>query len=201
MAKINDKLLSELERLVANCTMKREMLLQSALSKAKVKKALNITSGVLALLSAGAITTVLVKYFGNETLQIIAALTAAISGFISLLITAYYVEEETSKIFEGSSKYLSLRDKAYRLLINPNASNEQVFNDLANLQSEYAQYDGSYSKYTRYKKSLRPRSKYSSQIPPSLSRQQKKVDQAIDVEMKNFDKEVASLKKQNGKQE
>ncbi len=99
MVRIYDKLLFELERLIENSTMKREMLLQSALSKAKIKKGLNITSGVLALFSAGAITTVLVKYLGNETQQIIAALTVAISGFISLIITAYYAEQDTSKIF------------------------------------------------------------------------------------------------------
>ena len=194
MEKINETLLFELRRIVTNCAVKREMFLQSALSKSKTKKILNITSGSLALLSAGAITAVLTVYLGDKILQIVAALTAAISGFISLLLTSYFVEEETSKIFEGASKYLSLRDKSYRMLINPNSSNEQIFKDLEILLNEYAQLDESYAKYLKAKIFTAPDSTYISQIPQGISTKDKNIEKAYNAEMGNFEKEVTLLK-------
>ncbi len=206
MAKLSDKILAELQRIVLNCTMKRELLLQSAISKSKMKKGLTISSGILALFSAGTITSVIVKYFGNETLQILAAITAALSGILSLILTIYYAEENTSKIFEGASKYLLLRDKAYRLLIRPNNSNDKLFDDLATLQTEYAQLDEPFSKYVRYKKTFRGSflmSRQSSQPPAILTminkdkiKRQDKIDTAINIELDNFDKELSALKKE-----
>jgi len=95
---IDDKLLSELQRIVINCTTKRELLLQSAIRRTRIKKNLTISSGLLSLLSAGAITTVLVKYLGNDILQIIAAAAAALSGIFSLILTINYAEENTTNI-------------------------------------------------------------------------------------------------------
>lgn len=207
MAKINDNILSELQRTVMNCTMKRELLLQSAISKSKTKKGLTISSGILALFSAGTITSVIVKYFGNETLQIIAAITAALSGILSLVLTIYYAEENTTKIFEGASKYLLLRDKAYRLLIKPNNSNDKIFDDLANLQTEYAQLDEPFSKYIRYKKTFRGSflmDRHSSQPPAILTmlnkdkiKRQNKIDAAVNTEFDNFEKELSAIKRDN----
>lgn len=211
MSKVNVKIIREIERIVLNSTKKREMLLQNALSRSKMKRRLTISSGILALFSAGAITTVIVKYYGNETLQIIAAITATISGFLSMTITIYYAEEVTSKIFEGSSKYLSLRDKAYRLLIHPNSSIEQTYSDLANLQTEYAQLDESFSKYTRFKKTFLAkrrerrfkRNLQNEQEGPvfminprkNFSVQRARVQKVLDNEEENFKREVALLKK------
>lgn len=198
MSRVNAKIVREIERIVVNSSAKREILLQRALSKSIIKKRLTIYSGILALFSAGAITTVIVKFFGNEILQIIAAISAAISGSLSIIITIYYAEEDTSKMFEGSSKYLSLKDKAYRILINPNSSNEQTYNDLANLQIEYAQLDESFSKYTRYKKLIASKQSYiGSQIPPPRIKTKKEliVQKAYDNEMAIFKKEVALLRK------
>ena len=183
------------KRVVTNCAMKREMLLHDALSRSKQKKRLTFISGLLALFSAGTITTVIVKFFDNEVLQIIAAFTAATSGFISLMTSVYYVEEETSKIFLGSSKYLALRDKAYRLLIQPNTTNEQIFKELENLLVEYAQLDESYSKYLKIE--------YMSPTDPfqqlrGLGRiERQKVEKAYYGELKNFDKKVGSMRNNN----
>ncbi|RAJ80086.1 hypothetical protein CLV59_105193 [Chitinophaga dinghuensis] len=152
MSNINSDILSELRRIVLNCTDKRTLLLYNALQKARIRKTLSILSGILALFSAGTITSVIIKYLGDEILQIIAALTAALSGTLSLTLAIYFDEENISKSFEGASKYLSLRDRAYRSLINPNNSNTELYDVLANLHSDYAELDERFSKYTRYKR-------------------------------------------------
>ncbi|MCH7410188.1 hypothetical protein MM239_12340 [Belliella sp. DSM 111904] len=183
MEKIKHDLLLAVEIFILNCTKKRQMLLQNAISKAKVRKRLAVTSGILALLSAGAITSVLIKFLGNEILQIVGAFSAALSGFISLLITSNYKEEETSIIFEGSSKYLLLRDKAYRILINPNISQKLIFNNLDALQTEYGNLDGIYSKYfilTGKYDRLR-----SGGFP--IPKFEKDIDDALEIEMTKFD--------------
>lgn len=206
MAKINEGLLAEMQRIVLNCTMKRELLLQTAISNSKLRKGLTITSGILALFSAGAITSVIVKYFGSDLLQVVAAISAALSGTLSLILTIYFAEENTSKIFEGASKYLALREKSYRLLLKPNNSNDKFYEDLAGLQNEYAQLDQPYSKYIHFKKKFRfsfLMERHSSQPPTLLLKlnkdkvkKQEAVDKAIDNEMDLFDKETAPLKKQ-----
>ncbi|MFN2440491.1 MAG: hypothetical protein ABR503_14905, partial [Chitinophagaceae bacterium] len=198
----------ETKRIVLNCTQKRELLLQSAISKSKSKKGLTITSGILALFSAGAITSVIVKYFGNDFLQIIAAITAALSGILSLILSIYFSEENTSKIFEGASKYLTLRDKTYRLLLKPNNTNEKFYEELSILQSEYAQLDEPYSKYVHYKKTFRFLflvDRKSSHMPGFLKklnadkiRIQEKLDNARDSEWNTLSHLESHLTKNDG---
>ena len=65
-------------------TFKRAYLITKAGKRFRTKKGLAIASGVLALLSASAITAVLTTYIGKTGLQVVAAITAAISGIIYL---------------------------------------------------------------------------------------------------------------------
>src|SRR6202012_4854697 len=74
----------EIDRLESNASMRRDMLFDSAINREKVKKTLTIISGVLALFSATAITTILTKLVGSIAVQVLAALSAFASGIISL---------------------------------------------------------------------------------------------------------------------
>lgn len=146
---IEPELFTQVKRLVINCTRKREILLIIAHRKSKLKKNLTVLSGILSLLSATTITAVLVKYVGEQSLQIFAALTAAVAGITSLLITTYFIDDEISQHFDGSSKYLSLRERTYRLVYTPNITDSELFDNLVVMQDEYASLDETYSKWTK----------------------------------------------------
>jgi len=85
---------SEFERLTRNATIRREDLFRSAQKKARRRKMLNVLAGILSLTSAAAITAVINKYFTSDGVQIIAAIIAAVSGIISLLLTTYFDDGE-----------------------------------------------------------------------------------------------------------
>jgi hypothetical protein len=137
----------ELVRLTINATRKRENLLLTGLKKARRRKALTIVAGILALTSAGTIAAVITKAFGDTGTQLVAALVAAVSGTISLFITSYYSDDEVLAMLVGSAKYLALRENVYRLVIQPNISDEDRFERLTGLQDEYAKLDEAYSRY------------------------------------------------------
>ncbi len=86
MPKITEELIYEIERLVGNASLRREMLLTSGLRKSRVKRLLTIISGVLALFSAGTVAGVLTEIVGGKGMQVMAALTAGVSGIISLIL-------------------------------------------------------------------------------------------------------------------
>ena len=157
---MTDTLAAELERLTSNATLRREDLLLTALRKAARRKALTIGAGVLALTSAGTITTVVAKVFGSTSVQLLAALTAAVSGTGSLLIAAYYGDDVVLTMLSGSAKYLALRENVYRLVVHPNISDPERFKRLAELQNEYARLDETFSRYFSIRRAR------SSQRPP-----------------------------------
>src|SRR6476660_4325863 len=126
----------ELERLTGNATGKRENLLLTGLKKSRRRKALTIVAGILALTSAGAITTVIAKIFGDTGTQLLAALTDVVSGIVSLFVTSYYSDDEVVAKLTGAAKYLALRENVYRLVIQPNISDDDRFARLAELQDE-----------------------------------------------------------------
>ncbi len=147
---MNEGIKNEVDRFVSNCTIKRKLLQNKGLSDGKTKKTLTVTSAALAIFSAGAITTVLIKYLGNSFLQIFAAITSGVSGIISIIITIYYSDDDTKKALEGSSKYLMIREKANRLLYKPNSTDKEIYDELEKLQTEYANLDEEYSKFLKY---------------------------------------------------
>ena len=147
---MNNDIREEIERLTSNSTTRREDLLVSAHRKLRTKKMLSIFSGLLALGSAGAITTVLVDAFGDRGLQILAAATAALAGTITLVMSSYFSEEDVASMFTGSSKYLALRENVYRLVIHPTITEEGRFAVLTELQEEYTRLDESYSRFFSY---------------------------------------------------
>jgi hypothetical protein len=142
--------MSELERLTENAAFHREELRLTALRKSRLRGALNISAGVLALLSAGAITTVLTDLFGHKGIQVLAAFIAAASGTISLLVSTHFEDGEIFAMLSGATKYLELREATWRLAINPRLSDEQRFDMLADLQVEYVRLDEAYARYLSF---------------------------------------------------
>jgi hypothetical protein len=144
---MNNELFREIQRLTVNAARRREDLQVTGLRKAKRKKALTILAGILALTSAGTITTVISNVWGNIGIQLAAALTAAVSGTVSLFITAYYSDDAVFSMLLGSTKYLTLRENVYRLVIHPNMSDADRFTRLEEFQAEYGRLDEIYSRY------------------------------------------------------
>ena len=70
--------------------------------------------------SAGSITAVVTKIFGNDVTMLLAALVCAVSGVVSLIVAIYYHEDDIASMFSGASEYFALREKVYRLVIQPN---------------------------------------------------------------------------------
>lgn len=141
-----NELTEELQRLAVNASVRREDLLLAGLKKTRAKKTLALLSGSLALFSAGSVTAVITRVFGTSALQV-AAVSAALSGIISLFIQLYFSDEDLVRIFTGSSNYLSLRDNAYRVVINDTLSDSARHKSLRDLQSNYAELDKTYSRY------------------------------------------------------
>ena len=141
------ELIQEVERLTVNAARRRRDLQVTGLHKAKRRKALTVLAGVLALTSAGAITTVISRVFGSIAIQLAAALTAAVSGTVSLLITSYYSDDAVFNMLLGSTKYLALRENVYRLVIHPSLTDDERFRLLEEFQVEYARLDETYSRY------------------------------------------------------
>lgn len=144
---MNEEIRWELLRLTSNAAGRREELLSSGIRKSRRRKLLNIVAGVLSLLSAGAITAVLANIVGKNGVQVVAALIAMISGTISLVVTSYFSDDEIINLFNGSSKYLGLRESVNRLAVNPKMSYSEKFEGLGALQEAYAKLDESYSRY------------------------------------------------------
>lgn len=146
MVQVKEKLESELERIGSNVAKKREILLEIAHSRSRRKKSLTLTSGILALLSASAITTTLFTLFGNQGLQILAALTSAGAGILSLIISSYK-DDEIQKMFAGSSAYLALRENLTDIQLEPDLSAKELFMRIQTAKHEYAELDLLYSQF------------------------------------------------------
>jgi hypothetical protein len=175
-AEMNDTLREEIERLTVNATARRADLQQTALRKGKLRKALTVLAGILALTSAGAITTVITVAFGNIGIQLAAALTAAVSGIVSLLITSYFSENTVFQMLQGSAQYLALRENVHSLVIdlNPQLSDAERFRRLKEFQNEYFKLDQNYAQYfSAYRSSV--------QTAPPSRRGNRAVTEAVDA--------------------
>ncbi len=138
---------AEFQRIVKAADEKRRFLLRLGQLRAKNKKSLTIWSGVLALFSAGTVTTVLTASLGNHWMQWMAAATSCSSGLISLFISTSLKDDEIATVINGASQYLALREKAFRQLIQPLPSLEEKMKMIEELHREYIEIDKNYSKY------------------------------------------------------
>jgi hypothetical protein len=101
----------------------------------------------MALTSAGAITAVIANVFGNVGVQLLAALSAALSGTISLVVNAYFTDDEIVAMLTGSSKYLALRENIRRTLVHRNLSDDECLDSLKRFQHDYFELDTIFSRF------------------------------------------------------
>jgi hypothetical protein len=186
-------MLSEISRLTWNAAFHREDLLLTSIKKSRWRKALIVAAGLLSLLSAGAIATVMSSLLPKFGTQLLAAIISAVSGAISLVSAAYFAEHEIMAMFTGASEYLTLRESAYRIVTAPEFSDNKRFTLLTELQKEYAKLDKTYARYftlkVKHDGKLRMRS---SEMPKRLSdleRAEKAASEAIGAlhELSEFD--------------
>lgn len=144
---MKDPLYEALERLALNSGGKRNRLLHKAWRRSRASRALTLLSGLLALFSAGTITAVLTDLLGTAKMQILAAVAAGISGVVSLIVATYFDDRETAEILAGATKYLSLREKAYGILLHPSISKAKLHSKLVELQAEYAGVDEIFARH------------------------------------------------------
>src|SRR6516164_7079129 len=99
------------------CADKREKLSRQAISRTKWNKRVHIASGVIALLSGGAVTAVFTELTSSLAVKIFAAVFAFSSGIISLVAATLFDPKETQSMFDGANQFLVLRDRL-RLLVH-----------------------------------------------------------------------------------
>jgi hypothetical protein len=136
-----------LARLAEVCQEKRARLGRVASRRSDWRRALHVTSGVLALISAASITAVIAQLTNSLVVKVFSAVVAFLSGLITLVISAYFDEKETMKIFEGSNKFLSLRDQADLVRDRDDVTEKQAFAALEKLRVSYASYCAEYDHY------------------------------------------------------
>jgi hypothetical protein len=91
---------------------KGELLLAQARKRSRIRKALNLCFGLIALLSGASITAIISDLVSSFALKALSAAGALFSGAGSLLLTAYFDEEETNRMFVAASQFLALESKA-----------------------------------------------------------------------------------------
>ena len=120
------------------CAEKREVLKSQAISRSKWQKRLHIASGVIALLSGGAITAVVTDLTSSLQMKIFATTLAFSSGIISLVTTTLFDTKETQRMFEGAAQFLIIRDKLRALHHRRSTLTPDQFDEaLGPLRTEY----------------------------------------------------------------
>ncbi|WP_128547191.1 hypothetical protein [Larkinella soli] len=137
----------EFRRLARNAAQKRDMLLEVASRQTYRRKRLNITAGVLSLLSAATVTSVLADYTPDPAMKLIAAGFSVISGLISLLVNSGLKDVEVLDLYTGASGYLSLRERANRTRFNTSLDDQKIQNLLEEYQDLYGELDLKYQRY------------------------------------------------------
>ena len=144
---MHPSLIEEFRRLRDNAGDKREKLLRIAFKQTRLRKRLNITAGVLALLSAASITALLGDFTSARAMKILAALFSTASGLISLMVNTGYKDSELSELNIGAAGYLNLRERAHRIPLNPSIDDVQAYTSLSELQDLYGELDVKFQRY------------------------------------------------------
>jgi hypothetical protein len=139
----------ELRRLQKNCDSRRTILWWVGEGKLKLKRRLSALSGILALFSAGAISMVPAQFTSEGVWQIIAAISAAVSGLIILIITAFHSDDDIKSISIGTSEYLALRNKMTTILFDEKMTSDKRLGLITEIMREYAELDKTYTQYLK----------------------------------------------------
>jgi hypothetical protein len=144
---VKEEIIAELWRIVENCSQKRKGLLRLAARTARTRKWLSLTAGILALFSAGSAITVLINEATNGLMNVLTPLLATASGIISVLSSLTLKDTEQQQLYEGAARYLGLRDRTHRLLMNKGLATKQAEAALEEIQKNYAELDATYMRY------------------------------------------------------
>jgi hypothetical protein len=88
------------------------LLFAQARKRARIRKALNLCFGLIALFSGASITAIISELVSSFALKVLSAAGALFSGAGSLLLTAYFDDEETNRMFVAASQFLALESNA-----------------------------------------------------------------------------------------
>jgi hypothetical protein len=140
-----DRIREEFDELSKDAHEKRSFLFDRAHSLRKLRSGLRVASGLVALLSGTAATAIFahLPYIDNAGMKILSSVMIFASGLLSLFLDAIASPKEIDAMYEGTSKFLSLRDRAYF---------ERDFGDLskARLEKLRAEYIDLSTKYDHY---------------------------------------------------
>jgi hypothetical protein len=129
--------IAEFDALVLRASHKRDHLMRLAERRRKWRRHLIVFSGIIALISGGAITAVISNLTDSMTIKVLSASLAFASGLTSLFLGTYFDDKETQKMYEGAARYLEFRDRAKRAVMKP-LSPAAAYETFAKLQEEYA---------------------------------------------------------------
>ena len=126
-----------IEALAESSGKQRIKFERKALRCSHLNKLLTIVAGLLSLLAAGSIASVLTKLLDPTIMQIIAVVSATISALISAFITAYFNDRTIGKLFSAAAYYLEVREVAKNIYLKPGISAKALHKQLEELQTKY----------------------------------------------------------------
>jgi hypothetical protein len=129
------------------CGQRRGQLARRAHRRSIWLKRLQLTSGILALISSGSAAGLLVATVGEQYLKISATVLAFVSGIISLLSEAFLDPKEIESLHSGSNKFQILRDKITIELDDPDMSDAQARSSNETFRKEYWHLCSEYDRY------------------------------------------------------
>jgi hypothetical protein len=130
----------EFGRLADKAQLKRLQLEKYARRRTSIAKCLHLVAGAFALVSASSITAVISDFTNLMTVKISSAALGFVSGFITLVFSTYFDEKETQRIFDGSTKFLKIREEAHLIGMRPDTTEKQAYTLLAKLQADYVEF-------------------------------------------------------------
>ena len=127
--------------LAHKCSSKRADLGRKASRQAKWRKLLRVASGILSLLSAASIMSVIAKFTDATGVSVLSAVLASASGIMTLLLEIYYDEKEITRMFEGAAKFLAIKDEALftRARLEGSQNRAQLHKEYHRLEQDYNQ--------------------------------------------------------------
>lgn len=136
----------EFTRLIRNCQAKRECLKASIVTRTRKKKTYAITAGVLSIAAAILLSAVVADLVPVQLIQFLSVMLAASGGVIAIYSSTLHNDDEVANIHAGSSKFLSVREKANYICLHK-MDEEKALVAFTDLVNEYSNLSEVYDKY------------------------------------------------------
>jgi hypothetical protein len=137
----------ELLRLRDNAALKRDLLLRAAHGHTLRRRRLTLAAGILSLLSAATVTSLLADYTPAPITKIVAVILSTAAGFISLLGNLGVKDNEIQDLYAGATRYLTLRENSHRISLNDRIEAEEKYRLLEEMQGLYSQLDEQFTRH------------------------------------------------------